>query len=229
MEPEAYHLGLAWFCGRNYIVDPSVLIPRLETEQIIEEIQKIYPPDARLQFADVGTGSGCLGITLSLLYIYSQVILSDISDSALDVARQNAEKHKVKVKIIKSDLLSRLPKNLDVIVANLPYIPSGRLSKLQHSVRDFEPHLALDGGPNGTTIINRFLTQITSQDKKPQLILLEIDDTHRLSDFSLPPGYSAEILKDLFHRPRILKLSWAYPAIATNKVPRKFDKASISR
>lgn len=229
MPPEQYRRGLARFCGRDFIVSPAVLIPRIETEQIVEEIQKIFPQDTPLRIADVGTGSGCLGITLALIYINSQVYLTDISEPALAVARQNTAKHQVKVRIVKSDLLNAIPKNLDVIVANLPYIPSGRLSKLAKSVRDFEPHLALNGGPKGTTIINRLLTQIAARTQKPKLVLLEIDDTHRLSDFSLPPGYHAEILKDLFRRPRILKLSWVYPATATNKAPRRSGKASTFR
>lgn len=206
MEPNEYRRGYATFCGRDFFVTPDVLIPRIETEQIIDEVSRYRKSGKSYTIADVGTGSGCLGITLSLLFPEDVVFLSDISKKALNVATINVAKHQAKVKIFHSNLLTSLPKKLDIIIANLPYIPSRRLPKLPKSVRNFEPHLALDGGPKGTSLINRLIEQISRLPKKPFLVILEIDDTHSLDNFQIPQEYQPQILLDQFNRRRFLKL-----------------------
>ncbi len=195
--PDEYVTGTAKFCGRKFFVSPNVLIPRVETEEIIAMI-----PSANL-IADVGTGSGCLGITLATKFPQATVYLSDISKKALVVARKNATREI----IIKSDLLKNYPDIIfDVIVANLPYIPTKRIPRLLAAVRKYEPTMALDGGLKGTTIINRLLSQLPKHLKPTGMAILEIDDTHTLKSFNIPKNFKAEIKKDQFGRNRFLVL-----------------------
>lgn len=199
--PPEYTRGLAKFYKRDFIVSPAVLIPRIETEEIIEQV----PANAKL-IADVGTGSGCLGISLAEKYPAATVYISDISNEALSIARQNIQTKNVI--ILKSNLLSGYPVNLlfDVIVANLPYIPSKRISRLLAAIRKYEPHLALDGGPDGATLINQLIKQLPTRLKPGGLAVLEIDDTHTLKVFDLPESFSGEIKKDRFERNRFIIL-----------------------
>ena len=195
-KPPEYTMEKAIFYGQEFIVSPDILIPRIETEEIINMV-----PEPKI-IADVGCGCGCIGITLAKKFPDATVYLSDISEAALKIARRNSKKET----IITSDLLSHYPKNLyfDAIVANLPYIPTDRINKLPGSVKNFEPHLALDGGPNGTTLINKLLSQLPKHLKPGGLAILEIDDTHTLKDFKIPKNFKAKIKKDQFGRNRFL-------------------------
>lgn len=203
-KPKEYVTGLARFCGRDFVVNSDVLIPRIETEETVPLVLARYPRTEDLSIADIGCGSGCLGITLAEKLPKSLVYLSDISPAALKVAQQNARG--MNVKIVQSDLFADYPKNLvfDVVVANLPYVPSERIPQLQSSVRDFEPHLALDGGPDGGDVINRLVKQLPERLKPNGLAILEIDDTHTLKNFSIPKDFKGEIKKDQFRRNRFL-------------------------
>lgn len=199
--PSEYITKKAIFCGREFFVSPDVLIPRIETEEIIDLVLRHSARVQNLLIADVGTGCGCVGITLANKFPEAVVYLSDISDKALEIARRNANQEI----ILKSDLLENYPEILfDVIVANLPYIPTKRIPRLLASVRKYEPHLALDGGPKGTTIINRLLAQLPKHLKPGGLAILEIDDTHTLKSFKLPKDFKGEIKKDQFGRNRFL-------------------------
>ncbi len=201
--PNEYITGQAKFLDREFIISPAVLIPRIETEEIIRMVSSSLSEPKSL-IADVGTGSGCLGITLAEKYPQSTVYLSDISDKALAVARKNIRTNNVSV--LKSDLLTSYPLHLrfDVIVANLPYIPSQRIPHLPASVKNYEPHLALDGGEKGVKIINRLIAELPGHVKKSSLIILEIDDTHSPKDFLDLPGFTKKIRKDAFGRNRFL-------------------------
>lgn len=161
----------------------------------------MVPPSKLI--ADVGTGCGCIGITLARKYPDATVYLSDISDKALAVANRNSTGQI----LLKSDLLESYPKILfDVIVANLPYVPTKRLPRLPAAVRKYEPHLALDGGPDGTKLINRLITQLPKHLKKGGLAILEIDDTHTLRKFQIPNSMTGETKKDKYGRNRFLIL-----------------------
>ena len=203
MEPQQYKQGFAVFCGRKFLVTPDVLIPRIETEEIVRHCEEFATKQSSF-IADIGTGSGCLGITLSLKLPDSTVYLSDISEKALVIAKKNNRTDNTKFLI--SSLLNNYPKDLlfDVIVANLPYIPTDRIPTLDSSVKDFEPILALDGGPQGTTIINRLLQQLPRRLKNSGLAILEIDDTHTLQKFQIPNSMIGEVKKDQFNRNRFL-------------------------
>lgn len=193
--PDAYKTGFKRFYGRDFFVNKNVLIPRIETEEIIDIFRKQCHPElvSGSTICDVGCGSGCIGITLALEF-KCDVTLIDISDKALDVAKINAERLKVDVKLIKHDLLD---KPYDIVVANLPYIPYARINKLDTSVKNFEPLLALDGGKRGLEVIYKLLKNCQAK-----IIILEIDDTHTKKDFER--FGQVKIIKDKFKRNRFV-------------------------
>jgi release factor glutamine methyltransferase len=161
-EPMAYILGRQEFWGLTFEVSPDVLIPRPETEGIVEAVLQLRRErTARLRIADVGTGSGCLAVTLATLYPQAQVLASDVSEPALQVAGRNAARHGVtnRIRFSRSDMLGDLGADFDVIVSNPPYIPDGDLLNLAPEVRDHEPAIALFAGPAGmqaiTTLVQR--------------------------------------------------------------------------
>ncbi len=158
-EPVQYLLGTQEFCGRDFIVSPAVLIPRPETETVIEAVLAQRRSGDRTLVADVGTGSGCIGISLALALPEAVVYLTDVSAAALAVAQENAVRHGVqdRLRFLLGDLVAPLHDaglegRLDVVVANPPYIPESALAALQPEVRDFEPWLALSGGPDGMAL-----------------------------------------------------------------------------
>ncbi|MEK7111641.1 MAG: peptide chain release factor N(5)-glutamine methyltransferase, partial [Patescibacteria group bacterium] len=138
------------------------------------------------------------------------------SEEALEIAKKNisglikgqAFSKRPGLLWLKSDLLTGYPKKskFDLIVANLPYIPSARIPKLPESVKGFEPHLALDGGSDGLKLINKLIAQSKTRLKPNGALLLEVDETHALSDFKIPQCFRAEILKDQFGKRRFVKM-----------------------
>lgn len=166
-EPLQYILGTQAFRGLDVGVRPGVLIPRPETELVIEEVHSVFSSNDCLQMADVGTGSGCLSIALAVEFPGATIFATDCSESAIGVAQSNACRHSVqdRIKFVCGDLLtplklfSELHEGLSVIVANPPYIPTKDLGILQREVRDFEPHLALDGGADGLIFYRRLLRE----------------------------------------------------------------------
>jgi len=210
-EPLPYLVGKQAFYGLDFKVTPDVLIPRPETELLIEEcITWLEEHPARRKLADIGTGSGAIAITLADRFEDLQVTAIDISAKALEVAKQNAELLNVvpQIKFLENDLLEKNTDRFDVIAANLPYIPSEKLPTL--SVASHEPMLALDGGQDGLGIINRLLQQSHEHIKPGGMIILEIEEGQsesatKLVD-TLLPGMEKSIINDLANHPRILKI-----------------------
>ncbi len=213
-EPIAYIIGSRPFYDTEIVVDPGVLIPRPETEIIVEEALAWCSPriGQTLRVADVGTGSGAMAIVLASHLSEAHVIGCDISPSALTTARRNIARHQLqdRVHLVRADLLDGVGGSFDVIVANLPYIPSRRLDSLAPDVRDYEPRLALDGGPDGLDVIRRLLAQVDERLQRPGLLLLEIDQgqgeaTARLARRFLP-GSDVRVLPDLAGLERIVRV-----------------------
>ncbi|MEC9464688.1 MAG: peptide chain release factor N(5)-glutamine methyltransferase [Myxococcota bacterium] len=156
-EPVAYILGDQEFYGRLFEVSPAVLIPRPETEHLIETVLELEPRPQRL--VDVGTGSGCIALTLALEISALDVVALDISEQALDQARRNARKLGLdsSVRFAQSDLLSALVGEapFDVVVSNPPYVEMTHLPEMQPDVARFEPHVALFAGDSGLDVIRR--------------------------------------------------------------------------
>lgn len=158
-EPVQYLLGTQEFCGRDFLVSPAVLIPRPETEALVDAVLEACRPAGRTLVADVGTGSGCIAITLAMALPDAVMYATDVSAVALAVARDNAVRHGVhdRARFLLGDLAAPLRDGglegqLNVLVANPPYIPDSALGALQPEVRDFEPRLALSGGADGMAL-----------------------------------------------------------------------------
>lgn len=162
--PIAYIIGYKEFYGRNFSVNPFTLIPRPESEAVISALENImslpnFINKNNIELVDVGTGSGCLGITAKLEFKKINVTLADISNSALEVAKNNAQKLSADVKIIQSDLLQNYLSKPDIIIANLPYVDE----KWERSPEtDHEPKIALFADDNGMIIIKTLIIQASN-------------------------------------------------------------------
>lgn len=173
-EPVAYILGRRAFFDRDFAVSSDVLIPRPETELLLENALA-WVGEQSITAADIGTGSGALAVTLAANRPTADVYAVDISPAALEVARGNAARHRARVTFFEGDLLTPMIERgirLDLIMANLPYIPAGELPDL--AVTRYEPRLALDGGTDGLVLIRRLLGQVPQVAKPGALVLLEI-------------------------------------------------------
>jgi release factor glutamine methyltransferase len=165
-EPVAYLVGFKPFYGLDITVDRRVLIPRPETEilvdRVLEHLQRRAKEGDASKVADIGSGSGAIAVALAVNVPGLIVYAADISEDALAVAAQNIWRYGVgdQVQLAPGNLLDAVPEPVDVIVANLPYIASPDLANLAPQVRDFEPVLALDGGPDGLDVIRMFLAAL---------------------------------------------------------------------
>ena len=174
--PVQHLRGSQEFFGRSFLVTPDVLIPRPETEGIIEEVFRLYTDRSTpLRIADVGTGSGVLAVTLALEFPASEVLALDISPEALAVAQANATALGARnVRFAESDLLAAAENEpFDLIVSNPPYIPLHEAAELHRQVRDHEPHLALFGGDDGLAVIRRLLPQAATHLRPTGWLLME--------------------------------------------------------
>jgi release factor glutamine methyltransferase len=170
--PIAYIIGHKEFYGRRFAVSPDVLIPRPESEILIEMLKKHLPQNAK-RLVDVGTGSGCLGITAKLELPSLAVTLLDISADALRIAKRNAEQLQANVQFIESDLLDQFPVQVDVIIANLPYL-NREWSDLSPELAS-EPDIALYADENGLSYIKRLIKNTSNRLARNGLLLLEAD------------------------------------------------------
>jgi release factor glutamine methyltransferase len=229
-EPTQYLTGKQEFWGLEFEVTPAVLIPRPETEHLVEVAlerlgergikidMKTGAPSPRLHVADVGTGSGCLAVALAHELPHADVIATDISAVALDVARRNAARHGVaeRVHFLECDLLSAppgspfapRPSSLDLIVSNPPYIARHEASKLQREVRGHEPHAALFGGPTRVEIYARLIEQAAALLRPGGILVIELgynsaDEVHKM--FHVQRHWAnLSITNDLAGIPRVL-------------------------
>ena len=168
--PLAYIRGRAPFFGRTFAVDERVLVPRPESEALIQLAKRHVPERPELIVADVGTGSGALGITAGLELPDSRVYLYDIDAGALEVARRNAAMLRVNAVLEQRDLLGGVTRPHDIILANLPYVPE-QLT-INRAARHEPPH-ALFSGPDGLDHYKRFWAELTAHANKPALIVTE--------------------------------------------------------
>ena len=213
--PLAYILGYREFYGINVVVTPDVLIPRPDTEGMVEHalFMALMGMETReLSIADVGTGSGAIAVNLAIHLPGARIYAVDASEPALDVAAWNVRAHSVadRVRLGHGDLLEPVPEPVDLIVANLPYIPSERLPALQPEGQR-EPQVALDGGPDGLDLVRRLLAQAPEKLNSPGIILLELDPEQfpAAEALALEKFPDAEITaeQDLTHRDRIMVIS----------------------
>lgn len=177
-EPVAYITGSREFYGRPFRVTPSVLIPRPETEGLVDEALRLRLPDSAPLIVDVGTGSGCIAITLALEWSGSRIVATDVSPAALDVARSNAKALGAnRVEFVHIDAGEFLPADLtsiDIVVSNPPYVPEPDRQSLSLDVRDFEPHTALFAGADGLDVIRQIIPAAAKVLAPGGLLLMEI-------------------------------------------------------
>lgn len=210
--PLPYVLGRWEFFGRSFKVSPDVLIPRPETEILVEfaldYAQQILHP----RIADVGTGSGAIAVSLAAELPQAELTASDISWPALQIARENAWQHGLmKIHFVQAHLLAPLRGPWDLICANLPYIPSRKLGDLE--VARWEPRLALDGGQSGLAVITALLAQARPRLAPEACILLEIEASQGTAAVSIAqdsfPTAQIELIQDLAGNDRVVAIRTA--------------------
>ncbi|MDP2270796.1 MAG: peptide chain release factor N(5)-glutamine methyltransferase [Archangium sp.] len=208
-EPTQYLVGFKEFYGRRFAVDQRVLIPRSETELLVEAVLQDVKKDAPSRVLDVCTGSGCIAVTIAAERPQASVWATDLMPGAIAVAKSNAETHQVdgRVTFFQGDLLAAVPAGtrFDVIVSNPPYVKTGELATLQKEVRQ-EPREALDGGPEGVTLIARLVTDALPLLKPGGLLAMEIgeDEGTAVRELLTRAGYhDVKIEKDLARHERL--------------------------
>ena len=203
-EPLQYIEEYIPFYSIQINVDQRCLIPRPETEFLIELIKN--NSDNPKKILDVGTGTGCIALMLKKLYPESTVDACDISLEALDLAKENAAINNLEINLFQSDLLSDVEEvDYDIIVANLPYIPTETLSSLESEVVDYEPLVALDGGVDGLLYINKLIKEIEEKDITNLTLFLEVDTSHATTILNnLSHWKQVELEKDLVERDRYI-------------------------
>ena len=174
-EPIQYLIGYSAFYGRDFIVSPAVLIPRFETEELVENILYRYDDyfkGQKVDVCDLATGAGCIAITLSKEEPNMNVVATDISKDALKVAKMNNEKFNASVKFLEGDMLKPLGnRKFDIFVSNPPYIPDDEI--VDKLVKDNEPNIALFGGSDGLKFYNIILSGLKNYLKKNAIVAFE--------------------------------------------------------
>ena len=210
-EPLPYLTGRQEFFGLSFEVSPAVLIPRPETELLVETALRwlrLHP--AADSVLDVGTGSGCIAISLAVHAPVLRVIATDLSAKALSIAQRNAEVHHVEARItcVQADLIPKDLGRFDLICANLPYVPTSKLAEVNSL--PFEPILALDGGPDGLALIKRCLAYAPAHIRAPGMLLFEIEASTGNAAIALAheafPRSKVTLIPDLAVKERMLTI-----------------------
>ncbi len=214
--PVAYLVGRKEFFSLEFEVNRAVLIPRPDSECVVVECLRLAKEMMEPAILDIGTGSGCLAVAVAKHHKTAQVTAVDISPEALAVASRNAAKHGVaeRVRFVQSELFASIPagERFDFILSNPPYIPQDDIPKLPPGVRDYEPHQALDGGPDGFAVFDRLIAEAAAHLKPNGYLLIEIGSPQekpareRIGKYE---GYELEkTIQDGSGHPRVLMARW---------------------
>ena len=212
-EPLAYLRGKREFYGLDFHVGPGVLIPRPETETLVEEalaLAALRESEQGTIIADVGTGSGIIAVSLAVHLPRSKLYATDISNTALSTAQGNARRHGVDARIafLGGDLMEPLPERVDIVAANLPYLSTGAIQDLEPEIALYEPREALDGGPGGLDLVRRLLAQAHAHLRTGGALLLELDpwqmDAASRAALQAMPGAAVRCVRDLAGDERVL-------------------------
>ena len=209
--PLQYIINKQNFYGLDFYVNESVLIPRYDTENIVDRIVKDCKENKCLSVLDLCTGSGCIAVSLKKSG-FEKVYAADISDKALAVAKHNAKLNNADIIFLQSDLYENFPKEIrfDIIVSNPPYISTDKIAELETQVKDFEPKLALDGGKDGLDFYKKILKLSKDFINKSGRLYLEIgyDQAKEVVDLAKKEEYyNIQIIKDLSGRDRGISMS----------------------
>lgn len=184
-------LGKAYFAGNIYSVNKFTLIPRPETEFLVDICRKAYAKEKSIRILDIGTGTGCISIELAKYYENAQIVAVDVCQQTLDMAYENAKKHKVlnQIDFLLSDVFQRVQGTFDIIVSNPPYIPFSM--SVQQDVYDFEPHLALYAEDDGLYFYKKIITEAKQYLHKKALLAFEvgINQSEKVAELFNQNGY----------------------------------------
>lgn len=216
-EPFQYIAGRQEFYGLDFEVTPAVLIPRPETEILVEEAIKELTKLAELgklselRFLEIGVGSGCIAVSILANVPTATAFATDISPAAIEVARRNAERHNVadRLTLVEGDLFAGVEGRFDMIVSNPPYVPDGDIADMQTEVRDFEPHNALFSGADGLDIVRRIIGDAPKHLNSGGFLFIEIGigQTEQLKGHFVPSVWGApQVLTDLQQIERTVKV-----------------------
>ena len=204
--PAQYITGHQEFWGMDFIVTPAVLIPRPETELLIETVLQMKPKGA-VRIVDVGTGSGCIALALAHELSEAEIHATDISIQALEIARANSARHQLekRVQFHQADLLAGLEGPFDLIVSNPPYVGESEADQVQLEVRKFEPRTAVFAGTKGTEVIERLIPQAWEVLRAGGWLTMEISGTIAKPVSRLLEGWrEVRIIPDLQSIPRVV-------------------------
>jgi release factor glutamine methyltransferase len=208
-KPAQYITGHQEFWGLDLVVSPAVLIPRPETEHVVETALALARAWARPRIVDVGTGSGCIALALARELPEAEICGVDISEEALEIARANAARLQLeqRVSFRQSDLLASVPRGqgLDLIVSNPPYVSEAEPEKTQREVREFEPKVAVFAGPDGLSVYQRLIPQARELLRDGGWLVVEIGYSIEAPVRALLAGWSeVRVTQDLQGIPRVL-------------------------
>lgn len=209
-EPFQYIAGKQEFYGLDFEVTPAVLIPRPETEILVEEAIKELAKLETPRFCEIGVGSGCISVSILANVPTATAVATDISPEAIKVARRNAERHSVadRLTLIEGDLFAGVKGKFDMIVSNPPYVPDGDLAEMQSEVRDYEPHGALFAGTHGLRVLDQIIHEAPVRLDPGGILLLEIGrgQSERLGKcLEAATWQRVEFINDLQEIPRTIK------------------------
>lgn len=204
-EPLQYILGTAEFMSLEFDVTPDTLIPRADTETLVETVLNLIG-NKRVSLLDIGTGTGCIGISIAH-YKNAAVTLLDKSEKALEIAKKNAKKHNINARFLNMDILHNFPhEKFDIIVSNPPYIETDVIDTLQTEVKDHEPLSALDGGKDGLTFYRRIVDIAPQMLNNNGMLAFETgyNQGQAVRNLMIPHFQNVEIIKDLCGNDRVV-------------------------
>lgn len=207
-EPVAYIVGRKEFMSLDFKISPAVLIPRPETELLVENVLELLAAKSDLRICDVGTGSGAIAVSLAVYCPNAQIHASDISAAALEIAQENALRHQAAVQFWQGDLLAPLQNEeaFDIIAANLPYISEQEFHNLAPGVKNYEPVGALLAAGDGLDIYRRLLPQVKRLLKSEGYLFFEIAPRQSDQALEMLQGFAdAIVIEDLSGRQRLIK------------------------
>ena len=201
-KPIAYILGYKEFWKQKFITDPNVLIPRPDTELIIEKVLKNFKKNDNKNVLDIGTGTGCIILSILLERKKFRGTGIDTSKHAINIAKINAKMQQFgnRIRFINTDIDNFFSYKYDIIVSNPPYIKKSKLRNLIEDVKNFEPKLALDGGPDGFSVVLKVIAKSSKLLKKNGMLILEIDNTQVIKTKEMLKNYkfyTKDVFKDL--------------------------------
>jgi release factor glutamine methyltransferase len=214
--PVAYLVGRKEFFALEFEVNSSVLIPRPDTEHVVMECLRLAKSMTRPRVLDLGTGSGNIAVTVAQQHKGAEVTAVDVSPDALTIAARNATRHGVaeRIRFLPGDLFAPVPEGerFDFVVSNPPYIVREEIARLHPGVRDYEPHLALDGGPDGYAVLQRIVDRARDYLEPGGHLIVEIGAPQEKRARAIIQAHRVYHLADTVHdysgHPRVLVASW---------------------